>query len=122
MKNYNMLLAVLNDSGEITGDISIGKGALYSVISIAIVFTVLVSIIAITSLASLFIMRSGKSKKQALDSANAVVSEKNADTSSAPILFDVNDEEMVAAVLTATADYREETHKNIKLISVRRVN
>lgn len=113
----NMFL--LQSSLAAVGSISVKEGLIYSVISIAIVFSLLVLIIGITSIISVIIKKAEKNRNSKNNNT-----QKKSGTVSAPqkAELDTGDEDMMAAVLVATVDYRNETKKSVKLLNVRKVN
>ena len=98
-------------------DMSIGDGAILSLVSILMVFAILLIIIGITSLVFKIVRMFEDREKE----KNAVVT--NEKVSSTPVTKSVEivDDDMMAAVLVATIDYQSEIKKDIRLISVREV-
>ncbi len=98
-------------------DMSIGDGAILSLVSILMVFAILLIIIGITSLVFKIVRMFEEREKE----KNAVVT--NEKVSSTPITKSVEivDDDMMAAVLVATIDYQSEIKKDVRLISVREV-
>lgn len=98
-------------------DMSIGDGAILSLVSILMVFAILLIIIGITSLVFKIVRMFEDREKE----KNAVVT--NEKVSSTPITKSVEivDDDMMAAVLVATIDYQSEIKKDVRLISVREV-
>lgn len=112
--NYLNLLALKDQSMDV------GTGALYSIVSILMVFVILLIIIGITTLVfkltGLFEMKKQieeQNKKEVLPPTQAVVNE--------PKQVEITDEDMMAAVLVATIDYRKEIKKDVRLVSVKEV-
>lgn len=113
--NYLNLLALKDQSMDV------GTGALYSIVAILMVFVILLIIIGITTLVfkltGLFEMKKQieeQNKKEVLPtSTQAVVNE--------PKQVEITDEDMMAAVLVATIDYRKEVKKDVRLVSVKEV-
>lgn len=112
--NYLNLLALKDQSMDV------GTGALYSIVSILMVFVILLIIIGITTLVfkltGLFEMKKQieeQNKKDVLPTTQAVVNE--------PKQVEITDEDMMAAVLVATIDYRKEIKKDVRLVSVKEV-
>jgi len=98
----------------------VGTGALYSIVAILMVFLILLIIIGITTLVfkatGLFEMKKqlDASKKAAeVPVASAPVASNEA--------VNITDDDMMAAVLVATIDYRNEIKKDVKVVSVREV-
>ena len=104
-------LAILDGSKE--GIDALGEGALCAVIAILIVFAVLAVIILISNLVSLAISNKKETKEEATNNDNNVV----ANTTT----VDYNDEDVMAAILVATIDYRNEIKKDVKVLNVREV-
>ncbi len=98
-------------------DMSIGDGAILSLVSILMVFAILLIIIGITSLVFKIVRMFEDREKE----KNAVVT--NEKVSSTPVTKSVEivDDDMMAAVLVATIDYQSEIKKDVRLISVREV-
>ena len=98
-------------------DMSIGDGAILSLVSILMVFAILLIIIGITSLVFKIVRMFEEGEKE----KNAVVT--NEKVSSTPVTKSVEivDDDMMAAVLVATIDYQSEIKKDVRLISVREV-
>ena len=98
-------------------DMSIGDGAILSLVSILMVFAILLIIIGITSLVFKIVRMFEEREKE----KNAVVT--NEKVSSTPVTKSVEivDDDMMAAVLIATIDYQSEIKKDVRLISVREV-
>ena len=98
-------------------DMSIGDGAILSLVSILMVFAILLIIIGITSLVFKIVKMFEEREKE----KNAVVT--NEKVSSTPVTKSVEivDDDMMAAVLVATIDYQSEIKKDVRLISVREV-
>ncbi len=111
--NYINLLALKDSSMDV------GTGALYSIVSILMVFAILLIIIGVTTLVfkltGLFEM-----KKQVEEAAKE---NKVAPTPVASEVKEVTikDDDMMAAVLVATIDYRNEVKKDVRLVSVKEV-
>lgn len=100
----------------------VGTGALYSVVAILMVFVILLIIIGVTTLVfkanGLFEMKkqldASKKGSQAPVAAAPVAS-----TNNEPV--NITDDDMMAAVLVATIDYRNEIKKDVKVVSVREI-
>ena len=91
--------------------------AIAAVVAILMVFVILLIIIGITHL--VFKALGYLELKKELDSSKKV--EKSAETPAKPTQFNENDEDMVAAVLVATIDYRNEINQDVKLVSVKEI-
>ncbi len=102
--------------------LGIGDGAIYSIFAILMVFAILLIIIGITTLVfkltGLFEMKAeiDAAKKAQNASNNAVSAAKPVN---GPVT--ISDDDMMAAVLVATIDYRNEIKKDVRVISVREV-
>ena len=118
MELTNLVLATFNASDKVDA----GTGALVSIIAIAMVFAVLGVIIGVTTLVfkinGLFDM-----KKKVEDEAKKLEEAKSAPVSSTntngPV--EITDDDMMAAVLVATIDYRTEIKKDVRVVSVKEV-
>ena len=108
MNLYNVL-AILDGSQR-----SFKEGAIVCLIAILIVFAVLLLIIAISSLVSKLIDKFDKAEVKNV-ATNTPVAQNN------EIAIDINDEDMMAAILVATIDYRNEVKEDVKVISVKEV-
>lgn len=104
-------LAILDGSKE--GTEALGEGALCALVAVLIVFVVLAIIILVSNLVSLAINSKKETKAEVTNSDNNVV----ANTTT----VDYNDEDVMAAILVATIDYRNEIKKDVKVINVREV-
>ena len=93
------------------------ESAIAAVVAILMVFVVLAMIIAITHL--VFKALGYLDIKKAVDANKKV--EKRTENVAKPTQFDENDEDMVAAVLVATIDYRNEINQDVKLVSVKEI-
>jgi Na+-transporting methylmalonyl-CoA/oxaloacetate decarboxylase gamma subunit len=91
-----------------------GEGAIVCLTAILIVFSVLLIIIGASSLISLIINKFSKKE-------NKVATVTNNPSESKSLSINVEDEDMMAAILVATIDYRNEIKKDVKVISVREV-
>ncbi len=94
-----------------------GDSAIAAVVAILMVFLILGMIIAITHL--VFKALGYLDIKKAVDESKK--SAKPAEIPAKPTQFDENDEDMVAAVLVATIDYRNEINQDVKLVSVKEI-
>ncbi|MGN1295941.1 MAG: OadG family protein [Bacilli bacterium] len=112
------LLKILVDK---TSQMNPGEGALYSIVSILMVFLILLIIIGVTSLVfkvnGLFDL-----KKELEAKKNGAVEEtKPAPVPSSNKEVVINDDDMMAAVLVATIDYRNEIKKDVRVVNVREI-
>lgn len=89
--------------------LSVGDGLLYSLVSILLVFAILLTIIIVCSLVSKLTI-SKKDKK-----IDGKISEKSTND------IEIKDDDMMAAVLVATIDYRNEVKKDVKVVSVKEI-
>ena len=94
-----------------------GPSAIAALVSILMVFVILLLIIGITHL--LFKALGYLDIKKEADKAKKA--QKEPETTAKPTLFDENDEDMVAAVLVATIDYRNEINQDVKLVGVKEI-
>ena len=108
MNLYNVL-AILDGSQR-----SFKEGAIVCLVAVVIVFAVLLLIIAISSLVSKLIDKFDKEEVKPVATNTPVV--KNNE-----VAIDINDEDMMAAILVATIDYRNEVKEDVKVISVKEV-
>lgn len=86
-----------------------GVGALLSIIAIVMVFLILWLIILLTEWIAKVIVKDEEVKQEAVP------------TSSGACALNLNDEDATVAALVASIDYRNETKKNVKVVSVREV-
>lgn len=97
-------------------DISLGKGALFSVVAILIVFFVLAVLIICVTLIG-YIQKNNATKKdsQEVKVANEVPTKKFT-------IEDIKDEDMMVAALVATSDFVEETKvKDARIVSIKQI-
>lgn len=106
--NLIKLLAILDGSQR-----DFGNGAIVCLVAILIVFSVLLVIILATSVVSIIINK--------LQSKAKVEPVMNNPVSKSSLAIDVNDEDMMAAILVATIDYRNEVKQDVRVVSVREV-
>lgn len=97
---------------------TLSEGALYALLSIVMVFAVLLIIIGITSL--IFKLMGLFELKAELD-AQKTHDVRTIEAPKTPEKPVIEDEDMMAAVLVATIDYRNQIGKNVRLVSVRKV-
>ncbi len=107
--NYSII------DGSIRGDFA--TGGVTAIVAILMVFLVLMLIIFLTDLASKVINSAVK------EEAAAPVQEEVTREVPAPVNspLDINDTDATVAALVASIDYREETGKNIRVVSVKKV-
>lgn len=94
-----------------------GDSAICAVVSIVMVFLILLIIIGITHL--IFRLLGYLDLKKEVDAAKP--SEKPATSHANPVALDINNEDMMAAVLVATIDYQNEIKQDVKLVNVREI-
>ena len=99
--------------------ITVGEGALYSIVAIAMVFAILLIIIGVTYL--VFKITGLFDLKKELDEAK-----KAKEAASAPAApsgeVTIKDDDMMAAVLVATIDYRLTHKSDVRVVSVKEIN
>lgn len=91
-----------------------GEGAFYSIICIVIVFLVLAGICLLVSLMKY--LKLGESKKEVKAEVAPSVQPKKL------TIDDITDEDMMAAALVATIDYRNEVNTDVRLVSIKKIN
>ena len=91
---------------------SIGEGLIFALFAILIVFTVLGLIILITSGISMAVNLLVKKE----DKKDVVVKKENVIRNT-----NIEDDDMMAAVLTASIDYQNEIKQDVRLVNVRRI-
>ena len=98
------------------GSIGFGKAVLIALIAILIVFVVLVIIIGSIKILQLCVNKFSKEKaiETPQEEVSAPVEDKTPST-------EIEDDDMMVAVLVATIDYANETKKDVKLKSVKRI-
>lgn len=112
---YIPVLETINKESTIT----VAEGALYSVVAIAMVFAILLIIIGITTL--VFKLTGLFDLKKELDEAKKANQGEVA--SSAPSgEVSIKDDDMMAAVLVATIDYRLSHKSDVRVVSVKQIN
>lgn len=107
--NLFNILAILDGTQR-----SFKEGAIVCLVAVLIVFSVLLLIIAISSLVSKLIERFAKEEAKPVLQSKPVVNNNS-------VAIDINDEDMMAAILVATIDYRNEVKEDVKVINVREV-
>ena len=95
--------------------LNLGDGALYSLICVLVVFAVLAIIIGVSYGSSKLVdylqtKNTNEVKNETLDQQTKEVKNTN-----------ITDDDMMAAVLVATIDYRNEVKKDVRLVSVKEV-
>ena len=103
--------AIVDGSGR---DLSVG--GIIALVSIAMVFTILAIIIFVTWFINAGITSVGQlaKRKKENKAENPTINEEK-------VSVNLNDEDATVAVLVASIDYRNETHKNVKVISVKEI-
>ncbi len=109
--NGSLLLSLID--GFLKGNDAFGRGAIVAVLCIVMVFVILALIIAIAFAVNLLIQKFAK-EPAVSEAVNNEVAEEKAK-------LDVNDEDAVVATLIASIDLRNETNKNVKVISVKEI-
>ncbi len=107
-----LLLALINGNER-----NLGDGALVSILAIMLVFTILAIIITITYAIGKAIEKQSK---------KLVDVEKETPATPTPqitnkVAVDLNDEDAVVATLVASIDFRQQTKKDFKVISVKEI-
>ena len=95
----------------------LGDAAIYSLVSIVLVFAVLLVIIGITSLVFTFINMIKTKNPHAFEKKNKDKKEEN----KAVEPVNITDDDMMAAVLVCSIDYRNEIKKDVKVVSVKEI-
>ena len=108
-----LLLSLIDGSGK-----DFGQGGLVSVIAVLLVFAILTVIIAITFGAGKLI---DKYATKADSKKVAPAQSSNTNNSQSKIDVDMNDEDAIVATLVASIDYRQQTKKDIKVISIKEI-
>ena len=98
--------------------ITVGEGALYSVVAIAMVFAILLIIIGVTYL--VFKLTGLFDLKKELDAAKKASQGEVAPASNEEVT--IKDDDMMAAVLVATIDYRLTHKSDVRVVSVKQIN
>ncbi|MCR5692400.1 MAG: OadG family protein [Bacilli bacterium] len=99
--------------------ITVGEGALYSILAIAMVFAILLIIIGVTYL--VFKITGLFDLKKELDAAKKA--KEGASVPAAPSgEVTIKDDDMMAAVLVATIDYRLTHKSDVRVVSVKEIN
>lgn len=112
------LLKLLVDKNS---QMSPGEGALYSIVSILMVFVILLIIIGVTTLVfkayGLFDLKKELDAKK--NATKEEVKSSAVPASNKEVV--ISDDDMMAAVLVATIDYRNEIKKDVRVVNVREV-
>lgn len=101
-----------------TEHMDIGTGAIYSIVAILMVFLILLIIIGITTL--VFKLTGLFELKKELDNSKKQ-SNNVPQVSTTREEVSIKDDDMMAAVLVATIDYRKEINKDVRVVSVKEV-
>ena len=112
-----MYIPVL-DAIDKEAEITVGEGALYSILAIAMVFAILLIIIGITTL--VFKLTGLFDLKKELDAARKAEKGEVAPASTEEVT--IKDDDMMAAVLVATIDYRLTHKSDVRVVSVKEIN
>ncbi len=102
----NNLLALIDGLGK-----DLGQGGIVAIASIALVFAILAIIIVIAYIAGVIVDKKAASKVE--EPKKEVVAEKKS--------VNVSDEDAMVAVLVASIDMRNETKKDVKLVSIKEI-
>ena len=114
-----MFMPIVYDTVVNKGDtIPLEKGALYSIVAIAMVFAILLIIIGITTL--VFKITGLFDLKKELDAAKKAKESVSAPAPSGEVT--IKDDDMMAAVLVATIDYRLTHKSDVRVVSVKEIN
>lgn len=117
-----MFLKILADVGTSAGPMidkgdtmNLGDGAIFSLVAIVMVFAILLIFIGITELVFKAIALFDKKK------ADKVTENAPQVTSNEPKEVVITDDDMMAAVLVATIDYRNEVKKDVRVVNVKQL-
>lgn len=117
-----MFLKILTDVSTSAGPMidkgdtmNLGDGAIFSLVAIVMVFAILLIFIGITELVFKAISLFDKKK------ADKVVENVPQVTSNEPKEVVITDDDMMAAVLVATIDYRNEVKKDVRVVNVKQL-
>ena len=95
--------------------LNLGEGALYSLICVLVVFLVLAIIILVSyGCSKLVDYLQAKNEKENTNTSPVQQTNEVKNTN-------ITDDDMMAAVLVATIDYRNEVKKDVRLVSVKEV-
>ena len=115
-----MFMPIVYDTVVNKGDtIPLEQGALYSIVAIAMVFAILLIIIGITTL--VFKITGLFDLKKELDAAKKSEQGEVAPAASNEEVS-IKDDDMMAAVLVATIDYRLTHKSDVRVVSVKQIN
>lgn len=103
----NNLLALIDGLGK-----ELGQGGVIAIASIALVFAILAIIIVISFFAGSLIGKSIKNNKVEEPKLEPTVQRKTTN---------ITDEDAMVAVLVASIDMRNETKKDVKLVSIKEI-
>ena len=112
-----MFMPIVYDAIPKESKISVGEGALYSILAIAMVFAILLIIIGITTL--VFKLTGLFDLKKELDAAKKAEKGEVAPASTQEVT--IKDDDMMAAVLVATIDYRLTHKSDVRVVSVKEI-
>lgn len=113
-----MFMPIVYDAIPKESTISVGEGALYSIVAIAMVFAILLIIIGITTL--VFKITGLFDLKKELDAAKKASQGEVAPAASSEEVS-IKDDDMMAAVLVATIDYRLTHKSDVRVVSVKEI-
>lgn len=94
-------------------NMGMGDNTIFSILCVLIVFVVIAAIITGIYFASKLIDKSESKNKPAKEDKPVIKQVKKS--------TNITDDDMMAAVLVATIDYRNEVKKDVRLVSVREV-
>lgn len=101
-----------------TDSMDIGTGAIYSIVAIIMVFAILLVIIGIMEL--IFKLTNVINLKKETNNATIITSNENVSQSINHEVV-IEDDDMMAACLVASIDYRNETKKDVKVVSIKKL-
>ena len=102
----NNLLALIDGLGK-----DLGQGGVIAIASIALVFAILAIIIVIAYITGVIVDKKAASKAE--EPKKEIVAERKT--------VNVSDEDAMVAVLVASIDMRNETKKDVKLVSIKEI-
>lgn len=102
-----------------TSSMDVGTGAIYSIVAILMVFAILLLIIGIMEL--VFKATGLLSLKKELEQKEAKMNQANVQPVQNQVSKEVviKDDDMMAACLIATIDYRNEIKKDVRVVSIK---
>ena len=113
----NLLKLLVDKNSQMSPE----EEALYSIVSILMVFVILLIIIGVTTLVfkayGLFDLKKELDAKK--NATKEEVKSSSVPTSNKEVV--ISDDDMMAAVLVATIDYRNEIKKDVRVVNVREV-